>query len=383
MSIRPKGPDKWVIDITMGRKRRYKETFKGTETEARIYERELKKALGKPVRDAETIAGMIEPYLEWSRLHDSEKTYKNKKRMLFSNILAYFGGLRPDLITRQTIEAYQQKRLEQIKKDRKGRYNGRRAVNLELMCLSNLVKWGVEHGLCSEPLVKVRALSYKRPMPSVLSLEETVAFFEALTPLYRPLFLCLYQAGMRKTEALSLKWEDVNFQTGYLRILGKRNKERFVPMTRSLVMALSSLPRDNEYVFTNPRTGKPFVELRKAIKSACKKAKITKKLTPHTLRHSFATHLLELGHDIRFIQVLLGHEQISTTQIYTHVAMPHLRKVVQGLDWDVRGDGDMSSHVVPAEAGNVTMNGRNLLKNKAGEENRTPDQLITNQLLYR
>jgi hypothetical protein len=63
--------------------------------------------------------------------------------------------------------------------------------------------------------------------------------------------------------------------------------------------------------------------------------------------------------------------------------MPHLRKVVQGLDWDERGDGDMSSHVVPTEAGNATMNGRNLLNNKAGEENRTPDQLITNQLLYR
>jgi integrase/recombinase XerD len=213
---------------------------------------------------------------------------------------------------------------------RRGTYTGK--INIEILCLSALVKWAKDRGYCVDEMVKVKPLPYKRPLPSVLSIEEMKAFLLACDPFYRVYFFVLYYAGLRGNEAKTLKWQHVDFSRGYLVITGKGNKQRIVPFDATLRKALESLPRANEHVFPSKRTGKPLVDVRAALRRARKAAGIEKKITPHLLRHSFATHLLELGHDIRYIQALLGHAEISTTQIYTHVASNRLREIVHSLE---------------------------------------------------
>lgn len=157
----------------------------------------------------------------------------------------------------------------------------------------------------------------------------------------RAMMELLYATGMRVSEIVNLKLEDVNLKLGYLRCIGKRGKERIVPIgseaikfiniylkkVRSAHKALSKLStRQLKNLFLNP-SGRKFsrVGFWKIIKKYAILSGITKQITPHTLRHSFATHLLERGADLRSIQEMLGHENISTTQIYTHVSRERLK----------------------------------------------------------
>lgn len=148
----------------------------------------------------------------------------------------------------------------------------------------------------------------------------------------------LYATGLRVTELISLKMIDINLEVGFIRTIGKGSKERIIPMGTKAMDSLKeyltdsrpSFPKKEEfsYIFLNSR-GRPMTRqgLWKIIKSYALKAGITKTVTPHTVRHSFATHLLEGGADLRSVQLMLGHIDISTTQIYTHVAREHLKKM--------------------------------------------------------
>lgn len=147
----------------------------------------------------------------------------------------------------------------------------------------------------------------------------------------------LYATGLRVSELISLKPEDVNLDVGYLMAFGKGSKERVVPIGESAQAwvkdyILNGRPKlfkgDSDYLFIN-RSGKALTRqgFWKIIKSYAKKAKIEGSITPHTLRHSFATHLIERGADLRSVQMMLGHADISTTQIYTHVTTERLKKI--------------------------------------------------------
>ncbi len=147
----------------------------------------------------------------------------------------------------------------------------------------------------------------------------------------------LYATGLRVSELVSLKVGDVNLDVGYLMAYGKGSKERIVPMGESAQMwvkeyilnARSRLCKGHsETLFTN-RSGRGLTRqgFWKVIKSYARKAKINISITPHTLRHSFATHLLERGADLRSLQMMLGHADISTTQIYTHVTTARLKEI--------------------------------------------------------
>ena len=148
----------------------------------------------------------------------------------------------------------------------------------------------------------------------------------------------LYACGLRVSELISLKVEDVNLSAGLLRCLGKGGKERVVPIGEMAAQCIRTYvesvrgkheggPR-SEYLFLT-KQGRPMsrVMFWKIIKKYARTADITNPITPHVLRHSFATHLLERGADLRSLQEMLGHASIATTQIYTHVSRDHLREV--------------------------------------------------------
>ncbi len=150
----------------------------------------------------------------------------------------------------------------------------------------------------------------------------------------------IYAAGLRVSELINLDVSAVNLEAGFVRVMGKGSKERIVPFGRQALSALqnylqharSCLLKDNasRYLFV-ARAGKPMTRqgFWKLLKKYTLKAGLRKSVTPHSLRHSFASHLLEGGADLRAVQVMLGHVDISTTQIYTHVAQKRLIEIHQ------------------------------------------------------
>ncbi len=147
-------------------------------------------------------------------------------------------------------------------------------------------------------------------------------------------------------------------------------------MSGLLFATLRSHKRESEFVFPSPKTGRPLTDVRKAIIRAKKKSGINKRIYPHLLRVSFATHLLEKRNNLRSIQTLLGHEQVSTTQIYTHVAQPHLKRVISDA---FEGGHDV---VTTGQKEGVTELPQPLDFYGGPSGARTPDPLIKSQLLY-
>lgn len=151
----------------------------------------------------------------------------------------------------------------------------------------------------------------------------------------------LYGCGLRVSEMISLKISDINFKENFIKVNGKGNKVRLVPIadyTLQLIKdyingiraSIKIAPHCSDYLFLSERTGKPLtrVMIFTFIKQYALLANIQKKISPHTFRHSFATHLLQNGADLRFIQEMLGHSSITTTEIYTHLQTEELHETI-------------------------------------------------------
>ena len=148
----------------------------------------------------------------------------------------------------------------------------------------------------------------------------------------------LYASGLRVSELINIKLYDINLDAGYIRVFGKGSKERFVPIGKFAIEKNMSYlkhtrklflkKRNSDYLFLSSRGNKLTRQgVWKLLKKYVEKAKITKNVTPHTLRHSFATHLLEGGADLITVKTMLGHSDISSTQIYTHISKKEIQKV--------------------------------------------------------
>lgn len=177
-------------------------------------------------------------------------------------------------------------------------------------------------------------------LPKFLTEEEASALMEAeISPRYalrnKALLELIYSSGLRRSEAVGLNIGDINFTEGYVKVLGKGRKERIVPATDIALEALSN------YISTRPDgadahaplflssrgtriSGEGLAQL---VKRSVLKSNIARKLTPHSLRHSFATHLLNNGCDLKTLQEMLGHKSLGATQVYTHVSLERLKKV--------------------------------------------------------
>jgi integrase/recombinase XerD len=204
--------------------------------------------------------------------------------------------------------------------------------------------------LCAERIIEkspLRTFETGRPpkrLPKCLEIDELSRLLDApdihddLGLRDKAMLETLYASGLRVSELIALKTEDVNPRMGFLKCLGKGNKERVVPIgeiageyitayidrVRGRLMGMNR----SEYLFLS-KLGEPMsrVMFWKIIKKYAAQSGITKSITPHMLRHSFATHLIERGADLRSVQEMLGHASIATTQVYTHVTRDHLREI--------------------------------------------------------
>lgn len=196
----------------------------------------------------------------------------------------------------------------------------------------------------NDPTADIAMPRIGRSLPKTLTEEEVDALLrapntdESLGHRDRAMLELLYATGLRVTELINIKQSQVNFNQGVLRIVGKGDSERLIPLGEEAQRWLRDfidgprmeilLERQTEYLFPTRRGGRMTRQaFWHIIKRYAKKAGIGKQLSPHSLRHAFATHLLNRGADLRVVQLLLGHSDLSTTQIYTHVARERLKEI--------------------------------------------------------
>ncbi|MEZ5498785.1 MAG: site-specific tyrosine recombinase XerD [Steroidobacteraceae bacterium] len=218
-----------------------------------------------------------------------------------------------------------------------------RSTARQLSSFRRFFRYLVREGqLREDPTADIAMPKIGRSLPKSLSEEEVESLLNSPTvadPLGhrdRCMLEVLYATGLRVSELVSLKHSQVNLNQGVIRIVGKGNRERLIPLGEEAVRWLREflegprndilLDRATDYLFPTRRgdrmTRQAFWHI---IKRYARKAGISKELSPHTLRHAFATHLLNHGADLRVVQMLLGHSDLSTTQIYTHVARERMK----------------------------------------------------------
>ncbi len=199
----------------------------------------------------------------------------------------------------------------------------------------------------TDPTQLIESPQIGRKLPDTLDIHEIDKLLAAIDhskpegPRNRAILETLYSCGLRVSELISLRLSNLYIDAGYIRVIGKGDKERLVPIGREAIKYIT-IYREQSRVFLEIKSGNEdyvFLNRRGAmlsrvmiftiIKNLAKVAGITKNISPHTFRHSFATHLIEGGADLRAVQEMLGHESITTTEIYTHLDRAYLQQVIQ------------------------------------------------------
>ncbi len=236
----------------------------------------------------------------------------------------------PIKITKEDIREYLQFRSEQ-----KDSITKRTQARI-LSSLRSFFGWLVlEKEIEEDPCDGIDSPKIGRYLPSVLSVEEVNAIMESVDRSKwtgvrdRAILELLYGCGLRVSEASSVRISDVFLEDGFLRIVGKGNKQRLVPMgdqaadATSAYISVRPCPASKKYedvLFLNKNgTGLSRISIFNMVKKQAVLAGVNKEISPHTFRHSFATHLIEGGADLRAVQDMLGHESVLTTEIYTHI----------------------------------------------------------------
>ena len=230
-------------------------------------------------------------------------------------------------------------------------HNSPGSVARKLSALRTFFRFAVRRGMVkTDPLAGIAGPKAGRFIPVFLTVDETFALLEApgdedtFMHRDRAILELLYSTGMRVSELVSRDLGDLDFNEGVLRVRGKGNKERLVPVGRPAVEAVHGwLPQRLQLIQERAGRGRAIVDealflnwrgsrlssrsVERIVKEYGERAGISQMVTPHALRHSFATHLLEMGADLRSVQELLGHASLSTTQRYTHLTLDHISNV--------------------------------------------------------
>ncbi len=286
---------------------------------------------------------LIEQFLSYISVERgmANNTLSSYKRDLvrFANFLKSRKVDSIDGVSRQLINAFMMAEKE--------RGLGSNSISRELACIKSFFKFLMKENIVKEDAATIiESPKLWKKLPFTLSISEVEVLLN--TPNVRdPMEMrdkaCLelmYATGMRVSELVNLKMDDINMAVGFVKCLGKGSKERIVPFGKKAKESIErylekSRPQFLKKKISNflflTRLGRPMSRQTfwKIIKRYAKAARIKKKITPHSLRHSFATHILERGADLRIVQEMLGHSDISTTQIYTHVSKDRLKSIHQ------------------------------------------------------
>ena len=293
---------------------------------------------------------MAENTKKWDETGRRYRSYiKLEKRLSENTVTAYMRDLRqfahfvlrtwdvaPRHVEAAMIERYLQRLYEQgSEKTSQARQLSGIKSFFNFLLLSDIID--------SSPAEFIEAPTTGRHLPDVLStgeIDRIIAAVDTSTVKGRrdsAMLEVLYSCGLRVSELTSLRMQDLFFGEGYIRVIGKGDKQRIVPVSSTARDRIQryleerrSVRTGEEIVFLNNRGGQlTRVMVFTVLKQAARRAGIEKRISPHTFRHSFATHLLEGGASIRQVQEMLGHESILTTEIYTHLDREHLRRTVE------------------------------------------------------
>jgi integrase/recombinase XerD len=291
--------------------------------------------------------------MNWNSYIKSFQSYLKIERGLSKNTMANYTfdlerlcafllesniSVAPEKITEETIQQF----IYAVSKEVNGRSQARIISGLKSF-FSYLI---FEDYRSDNPMELIESPKIGRKLPDTLSvaeIDDLIAAIDLSTDegeRNRAILETLYSCGLRVTELITLKISDLFFDEGFIKITGKGNKQRFVPVAKSTQKYIE-LYKNN--IRTHLNIGKGFEDtlflnrrgkqLTRAmiftiIKTLAVKINLSKNISPHTLRHSFATHLLENGADLRSIQMMLGHESITTTEIYVHLDRKHLTQIL-------------------------------------------------------
>ena len=327
------GRDRWYIDY-QGQGMRAREVVKDAQVrgealialQAKVAE--IFNGKFNPKRKAESLrfTDFAEMYLN-DYAKTSKRSWKTDASYL-KPMKEFFGDTFLSSITALDIEKFKTRRLEDgVTKS---------TVNRCLAILRRMFNLAHDWGNLNEsPMRTVRFFSEKDNLKErILDPEEEPRLLDSSSQHLKAIVITALNSGMRRGEILSLKWDAVDFQNRILKVeKSKSGKQRFIEMNSSLFALMKQLRVKNpgaEYVFSNPKTGRPFAQVKTAFKAACRRAGI-KGLRFHDLRHTFATRLIEAGIDIVTVRDLLGHSSVKLTERYTHSRNELKRRAVEIL----------------------------------------------------
>ena len=255
---------------------------------------------------------------------NSDHTVRNYVRA--NSDLLKFSGKAPGEISVDDVKLFMAEKLTD------------RASSSIILFLS-AIKYAYSNILGRDPTAGIKRPKKEKKLPDVLNKGEVQNLLSSFENKKSKLMVSmLYACGMRVSELTNLKLADLNFEerTGHVR-QGKGRKDRIFNIPNLLFSDLRKYVEEQkgigaEFLFTGPNGALSSRNIQKIVEAAVKRAGIRKNVHPHTLRHSFATHLLESGVDIRMIQELLGHADLSTTQLYTHISREEMKKIPSPID---------------------------------------------------
>jgi site-specific recombinase XerD len=339
MSVYRRG-DSWYINIMLGGVRINRKAG-ASKKEAHTAAAELKTKFRLKQLSLEDIQDYKAPfyevaadYLQHVKTTKSPRTFEMEFTDYNKHLHSYFGNIIAGDLDHDLLRKFQAKQ--------KATGLANRTVNIHIGLVRKIINFGKDNGYLSKNFtIKYPMLKEPIKKHAFLDFEEFDALKDNVTydrTLKRVLFGRL--TGLRPAELAFLAWDDVSFNVKIVKVQAKpkwgwkpkTDEERIIPLGKDALKILEELykTRKSQWVFSN--SSKPVRSIRKSLKTAADKAGINKKVTPNMLRHTFATHALMKGSDLKSVSELLGHTSISTTEKYLHSIQEHLRKTVENLD---------------------------------------------------